>query len=394
MPSASSTTSTASTASCTSTGRSSSSGRRRTDPAQASATCSGSSGNGPSCGSRPIGVRNTRPISNSAASARPCARFPATARSRPGSTAVRSTDSSARSGLVARTMRSSGAPARSRSAGETSERVIASEKPTPTRASATSRRSCCRVVRRPTCPWVSGSVRPICSKPMRRATSSTRSISRSRSGRNVGTTATMTSSLVSSGVSPSERSVSSSMPRGDSELHTSSASSSVPSSAFTRLARRRMRARSTGAGYTSTASDSDLGSGHLDEQLHGAFGVGGDRVGVDAALEARARLAAQLESLGAAGDAHALEVRRLQQDLGGTARHLRRRTAHDPGDGLRHALGVADEEVFARQRALDVVEGGDGLALVRGAHHDAAPGEARRGRTRAAAGCARAARSW
>ena len=61
-------------------------------------------------------------------------------------------------------------------------------------------------------------------------------------------------------------------------------------------------------------------------------------VGVDAPLEARARLAAQLEPLGAAGDAHALEVRRLQEDLGGGVGHLRRGAAHDPGDGLRRAL--------------------------------------------------------
>ena len=44
------------------------------------------------------------------------------------------------------------------------------------------------------------------------------------------------------------------MPSGASESHTSPASRSVPSTAFTRLARRLMRARSTGAGYSSTAS--------------------------------------------------------------------------------------------------------------------------------------------
>ena len=57
-------------------------GSRRPTPA---ATCSGSSGSGSSpARRRSSGVRNTRPISNSATSVSPCARLPATARSRPG----------------------------------------------------------------------------------------------------------------------------------------------------------------------------------------------------------------------------------------------------------------------------------------------------------------------
>ena len=146
---------------------------------------------------------------------------------------MRSTDSSARSGLVARTTRSSGAPARSRSPGATSERVMASESPVPTSASATRRRSRWRTVSAPTCPWVSGSVRPMRSKPMRRATSSTRSISRSRSGRKVGTIATTVSA---SSVAPSDGpGVSSSIPSGASAAQTSSSSRLVPSTALTRL---------------------------------------------------------------------------------------------------------------------------------------------------------------
>ena len=46
------------------------------------------------------------------------------------------------------------------------------------------------------------------------------------------------------------------------------------------------------------------------------------------------------------------------------------------------------------ERALDAVERGHGLAVVGEAHDDAPARRGARGRRRAAAGCARAARSW
>ena len=53
-----------------------------------------------------------------------------------------------------------GAPERSRSAGATSDRVIASDMPSPTSASATARRSCWRSVSAPTWPWRVGQRAP------------------------------------------------------------------------------------------------------------------------------------------------------------------------------------------------------------------------------------------
>ena len=99
-------------------------------PASASATCSGSSGSRPPPARS--AARNTRPISNSATSARPCA---AVARDRAQQAGQ---DRGAQHRLLgaqrvrrrARS-RSTGAPARSRSAGATSGSVIASEQPAP-----------------------------------------------------------------------------------------------------------------------------------------------------------------------------------------------------------------------------------------------------------------------
>ena len=132
--------------------------------------------------------------------------------------------------------------------------------------------------------------------------------------------------------------LSSSMPSGARESHTSSASSVVPSTAFTRDARSVIRVALDRARVHVDRVGRDLRARHLDEQLHRPLRVAGDGVGVDAALEARARLAAQLEPLRRERDAHALEVGRLQQDLGGGVGHLGGGTAHDPGHRLRHAL--------------------------------------------------------
>ena len=125
----------------------------------------------------------------------------------------------------------------------------------------------------------------------------------------------------------------------------------------------------------------DARAGDVDEELHRPLGVARDRVGVDATLEARARLTPELQPFRRLRDPHPVEVGRLEQDLGGGVADLRGGSAHDPGDGLRRALGVADEEVFGRELALDTVEGGDVLAVVGEADDDAAtaePGEVER----------------
>jgi len=128
-------------------------------------------------------------------------------------------------------------------------------------------------------------------------------------------------------------------------------------------------------GFAGGQSMSALITASSAEELERAFGVLGDRSGVDPPLEPRARLAAQLQPLRAAGDPHALEVGRLEQDLRGGIGHLGGGAAHDAGDRLRRAFGVADQQVFAGERALDAVEGGHGLAVLGEPHDDAAPGE-------------------
>ena len=115
----------------------------------------------------------------------------------------------------------------------------------------------------------------------------------------------------------------------------------------------------------------------LGEQLHRTLGVARDRVGIDATLEARARLTAQLEALRRLRDSHALEVGRLEQDLRRGDVDLGGGPTHDPCDGLRHALGVADEEVVGGELALDAVERDHALAVGRDAHADPTPAELR-----------------
>ena len=172
------------------------------------------------------------------------------------------------------------------------------------------------------------------------------------------------------------------MPSGASASQTSSASSVVPRIAFTRFVRRvitrpldrRRVLVDTRRGATrapATCASSSIARSALRAT----------RVGVDAPLEARARLAPQLEPLRAAGDAHGLEVRGLEQDLGGGVGDLGGGAAHDPGERLRRALGVGDEQVGGGELALDAVERGDDLAVGREAHDDPAatePGEIER----------------
>ena len=175
----------------------------------------------------------------------PRAALDATDLSRPGRIAGRSTGSSARSAFVARTTRSMPRPRRVRSVSAIKGSVMASECPSPTMTSATSRRARWRGVSPPPCSVVCGRVRGIESSPMRRPTSSTMSISRTRSGRNVGAIARNASG--SSGVS------STSMPSGASDPRTCVPSRSSPSTAATRAGRTRIRSRSTTVGYSSIA---------------------------------------------------------------------------------------------------------------------------------------------
>ncbi|MFN8036056.1 MAG: hypothetical protein U0V73_08985 [Acidimicrobiia bacterium] len=110
----------------------------------------------------------------------------------------------------------------------------------------------------------------------------------------------------------------------------------------------------------------------LDEELHRAIGRRGHAVRVRPALEPGARLAAQAQAFRALRDPHGLEVRRLEQDLGGRVGDLRRAPPHDAGDRLRGAAGVADEEVLGGERALHAVERDHPLAFCGAAYDDAA----------------------
>ena len=305
---------------------------------------------------------------------------------------MRSTDSSARSGLVARTIRSSGAPARSRSAGETSESVIASERPTPTSASATSRRSC----------WRDGEHADLAVGVGQRAPDAVEADAprhllhqvdlavevgaEGRHDRDDG---------VARGAVGRPSSASSSMPSGASDVphvfvvevgaeHRVHPAGAAGGCAPARPAR----------GYTSHASGATCAPATSTSSSMARSALRGDASG------SMPRSKRALDSLRSFSrfELRAMPMRSKYADSSRisvvASDTSDGRAAHDPGDGLRRALGVADEQVFVGERALDVVERGDGLAVVGQAHDDAAAGEARRGRTRAAAGCARAARSW
>ena len=207
------------------------------------------------------------------------------------------------------------------------------------------------------------------SKPIRRATSSTRSISRSRSGRNVGHRRDQRVAVATIVELDTER------------------RQRVPHFLGVELGPEHVvdAARAHGDALTFDglrihvfALGRHAPTGYLFEELHRALGVARDRVGVDATLEARARLTPKLQTFRRLRDPHPLEVGRLEQDLGGGVADLGGGPAHDPGDGLRDALGVADEEVFGRERALHAVERGDLLAVGGEADDDAATAESER----------------
>ena len=86
-------------------------------------------------------------------------------------------------------------------------------------------------------------------------------------------------------------------------------------------------------------------------------------------LEPGRCLGAEPEAARGAADRPRLEPGHLEQHVRRGRADLTRRAAHDPGDADRLALGVADEQVVGRARALDIVEGHQALALLRPPDH-------------------------
>ncbi len=124
--------------------------------------------------------------------------------------------------------------------------------------------------------------------------------------------------------------------------------------------------------------DTGLGgtAGDQHQQVDGALRGGAGGLRVDAALEALGRLGGQLVPLGTAGDGDRVEVRRLDDHLGGArtggrVEDLGGGAAHDAGQADRAAV-VADQQVLGGQRALDAVEGGQALARLGPADRDRA----------------------
>ena len=117
-------------------------------------------------------------------------------------------------------------------------------------------------------------------------------------------------------------------------------------------------------------------AGERDDQLarvdRGLLG----RVGVDALLEARRRLAAEPEAPGGAQHGEGFEVRRLEQQVGRLVAHLAVLAAHDPGDRDRPAR-VGDDEIRRSELPLVAVEGDDLLSLGGAADDDPLLGEQR-----------------
>ena len=113
----------------------------------------------------------------------------------------------------------------------------------------------------------------------------------------------------------------------------------------------------------------------LGEKLAGALSRRRDAVGIDPPFEAVTRLRAQPRPLRRAGDAHGVEVRGLDEHRRGGVGHLGVTAAHDPGEGLRPVVRVADDEILGGEGALDPVERRETLTVGREAHADPAPAE-------------------
>ncbi len=120
---------------------------------------------------------------------------------------------------------------------------------------------------------------------------------------------------------------------------------------------RALRQRSLDVDVTrqACAGERDDQLARVDRRLFG-------RVGVDALLEARRRLAAEPEAPGCPQHGEGFEVRRLEQEVGRLVAHLAVLAAHDPGDRDRPA-GVGDDEIRRRELPLVAVERDDLLSL-------------------------------
>ena len=115
----------------------------------------------------------------------------------------------------------------------------------------------------------------------------------------------------------------------------------------------------------------DRAAAVLDQQLGDTLGGRGLQLGVDAALVALGRLGRQLVPADAAPDGGRVEVRGLDDDVGGVLVDLDVGGAHHAGDADR-AVVVGDEQVVGVEGADDVVERGDLLAGLGPADDDVA----------------------
>ena len=111
----------------------------------------------------------------------------------------------------------------------------------------------------------------------------------------------------------------------------------------------------------------------LDHQLRGQRLALHPLLGRELLLEAPGGLGAQRQPRRGALDVGPVPGRGLHQHARGAVVDLRARAAHDPGDA-RRPLGVVDHAHLGVEAALDVVEGGDRLAVPRAPHHEAPAG--------------------
>ena len=89
-----------------------------------------------------------------------------------------------------------------------------------------------------------------------------------------------------------------------------------------------------------------------------------------ALLEPEARLRTQAVAEGRPTDAHRVEDRRLDDDVGRRVGDLGSGAAHDPGD-RQWSGGIGDEERLGIERTLDVVEGLEPFTVAREADDQA-----------------------
>ena len=247
------------------------------------------------------GGANTRPSSNSETSGLPCAALCATARSTPGSSAGRSTDSSAQR-ILDLDQRSVASPARARSAGATSGSVYTSSKPAPTSTSATARRSRCTAVsaadlRRTRRNRARDAVEPDAARDFLDEIDLALDVGPPR-GNDRGPAVHLD-------------------PERREQRCTSSSESSVARSTGSPARCGPSRARARSASGTRRSLPARAAPTRPSRTAPSRAPRRRRRRWDRRPLEARARLGAQAEPLRRLGDARRLEVRRLEQDLGG-----------------------------------------------------------------------------